>query len=92
MTVPVLKRIAEFAEAGATISAMRRKDRRAWRMIARNSPHSYTGSVGRMTPIWPGRVIAGHDLEPALASLGIAPDFSYSAAEPIATYASCIAS
>ena len=83
MTVPVLKRIAQLAEAGATIlgdapqgSPSLADDRSEFAALVYRL---WSGNA--MTPIGSGRVIAGHDLEPALASLGIAPDFSYSAPE-----------
>jgi hypothetical protein len=79
MTLPVLRRIAALAEAGATIvgtaptgSPSLADDAAAyWHVVRRLWSGGATTVVGR------GRVIAGHDMEAALAGIGIAPEFAY---------------
>lgn len=79
MTLPVLRRLAEFAEAGATIvgapptSSPSLADDPAEfaHLVSRLWPGGQTTAVGK------GRVINGKDIEAALATTGLGPDFSY---------------
>ncbi len=83
MTLPTLRRIAALAQAGAVIvgeppeSSPSLADDPA--AFARLTRMLWSGKP--VTPIGKGRVIAGHDVERALASLGIAPDFVYASPE-----------
>jgi hypothetical protein len=77
MTLPTLQRIAALAEAGATVvgaapasSPALGDDAVAFATLARRL---WSGTP--VTRVGKGRVIAGHDIEPALASVGIRPDF-----------------
>lgn len=81
MTLPVLRRIAELVEQGATVVGDAPK----------RSPGlddggcEYAALVGRLWPggematVGKGRVIAGRDVEAALGRIGVAPDFSVTA-------------
>jgi hypothetical protein len=81
MTLPVLRRIAQLVEAGATVVGARPSnspslgddpiefDRLAARLWQ-------SGRVGK------GRVISGRSVEDVLQSLAVAPDFDYTAARP----------
>jgi hypothetical protein len=84
MTLPVLQRIASFAEAGATIvgdapqsSPSLKDDKATFDSLVRRL---WSGQP--VTRIGQGRVIAGRDVEAALFSLGAAPDFSYAKQQP----------
>jgi hypothetical protein len=79
MTLPVLRRIAALAEAGATIvgnapqsSPSLNDDAAEFQALVRRL---WLGPT--TTEIGTGRVIAGSDVEAALASMGLVPDFSY---------------
>jgi hypothetical protein len=79
MTLPVLQRIASLAEAGATIvgeapqaSPSLKDDRATFNALVRRL---WNGQA--VTRIGQGTVIASKDVEAALASLGVDPDFSY---------------
>jgi hypothetical protein len=79
MTLPVLRRIAELAEAGATIigtapqsSPSLNDDVSAFSaLVTRLWAGSGTTNVGK------GRVIASEHVEDALISAGVRPDFDY---------------
>ncbi len=81
MSLPVLRRLAAFAEAGATIvgdaplSSPSLKDDAA--EFARLAGRLWGG--GAVTRVGQGRVIAGRDVEAALTQIGIAPAFSHGA-------------
>lgn len=81
MTLPILRRIAQFAEQGATIvgdaplgSPGLDGDAAEYRALCERL---WTGAP--TTRVGAGQVIAGHDVEAALAAIGSAPDFSYTA-------------
>jgi hypothetical protein len=84
MTLPILRRLAELAQSGATIvgaapeSSPSLKDDRT--EFAKLTHRLWSGE--RVTTVGQGRVIAGTDVEAALAQIGVAPDFSYRAADP----------
>ncbi|MFD1612331.1 glycosyl hydrolase [Sphingomonas tabacisoli] len=73
MTVPVLRRIAEFADAGVTIIG----DAPEASPGLKDDKLEFDALVRR---IWMGgaNVIAGQPVEAGLGARGIAPDFSYS--------------
>lgn len=78
MTLAVLRKLAVFAEAGATIvgdapqsSPSLLDDPAEFAQIVRR-----LWSGGAVTQVGHGRVIAGRDLEGALARIGVAPDFA----------------
>jgi hypothetical protein len=78
MTLPVLRRLASLVEAGATVvgaapkqSPSLKDDANEFRSIAQR----LWGSASTTT-VGKGKVIAGSDVEGALRSLGVAPDFS----------------
>jgi hypothetical protein len=84
MTLPVLRRVAALAEAGATIvgnapeaSPSLRDDRAAFDALVKRL---WTG--GPVTQVGQRRVIVGSDPEAALAALGVAPDFAYARPQP----------
>jgi hypothetical protein len=79
MTLPMLQRIAALAEAGATVvgtaplsSPALGDDAVAFAALARRL---WSGIP--VTNVGKGRVIAGRDIEAALASVGIRPDFQF---------------
>ena len=79
MTLPVLRRIATLAEAGATIvgnaptvSPALGDDRAEYDRLVRR-----LWSGGAQTAVGNGRVIAGQHVEAALAATGLAPDFAW---------------
>jgi alpha-L-rhamnosidase len=79
MTLPVLKRLAELVEGGATVvgtaptaSPSLADDRAQWAALVKVLwPGSPVALIGN------GRVIAGSDVEAALQSLGLAPDLRF---------------
>jgi hypothetical protein len=79
MTLTVLRRLAEFAESGATIigkaplrsPALRDDPTEHERLVRR------LWSGKELTRVGAGQVIASGDIESALASVGIVPDFNY---------------
>jgi len=79
MTLASLRRLHELAEAGATIVGMAPIDSPS----LADDPLEFKQLVrklwagGTSTSVGTGRVIASKDVESALASIGIAPDFSY---------------
>ena len=79
MTLPVLKRIANFAEAGATIVGRAPESSPS----LEDDKATFDALVHRLwsgaptTKIGQGSVIASGQVEAALASLGVEPDFSY---------------
>ncbi len=81
MSLPVLRRIAALAEAGATIVGTAPEGSPA----LGDDAAEYAALVRRLwggektTTVGKGRVIAGDDVEAALASIGVAPDFRTSA-------------
>jgi hypothetical protein len=84
MTLPVLRRLAALTEAGATIVGPAPKESPAFN----ENGDEYGALIKRLWPGQPstivgkGRVIASKDVEAALASLGVAPDFAYVKAAP----------
>jgi hypothetical protein len=79
MTLPVLKRLAAFAEAGATIigpapvsSPSLQDDPAAFSSLVRR-----LWGGGAVTKVGLGQVVASPDLEASLQGLGLAPDFSF---------------
>ena len=79
MTLPMLRRIAELAEAGATIVG----DAPTGSPSLVNDPADYAALVRRLwsggaeTMVGKGRVIAGLQVEAALDRVGTAPDLAY---------------
>jgi hypothetical protein len=78
MTLPVLKRIAALVEAGATVigeapqsSPSLHDDAAEFRALVKRLWGTADGRVGK------GRLIAGRDVEAALAMVGTVPDFTY---------------
>lgn len=79
MTLPVLRRIEELAEGGATIigrppredPALARDDVGYVSVVARLWPGNGQARIGK------GRVINSSDPDAALAAAGVAPDFRY---------------
>lgn len=79
MTLPVLRRIAALAEAGATVvgdapggSPSLNEDGPEYRALVRR-----LWSGRPVTAVGRGRVVAGRDVEGALRGIGAEPDFSY---------------
>jgi hypothetical protein len=84
MTLPVLRRIAAFAQDGATIvgdppngSPSLADDARAHAALVER-----LWGGGAVTTVGKGRVIAGRAVEAALAQSGVLPDFAYAGAQP----------
>lgn len=84
MTLPVLRRLATLVEQGATLigdaptgSPALGDDRAAFSALVRRL---WSGTP--VTTIGTGRVIAGHDVEAALAGTGLLPDFAYTKPAP----------
>jgi hypothetical protein len=81
MTLPVLKKLAAFVEAGGAIvgeapqSTPSLKDDPA--QFAALARRLWAG--GPVTTVGRGKVFAGQDVEAALLAIGVAPDFSYAA-------------
>jgi hypothetical protein len=82
MTLPLLKRVAELAEAGATVvgeapqgSPSLHEDTAEYRTLVKRL---WSGTS--VTSVGHGRVIASHDIESALHGIGVEPDFQYTAA------------
>ena len=80
MTLAVLRKLANFAEAGAVVvgdapesSPSLNDDRAAFDALVKRL---WTGQP--VTTVGQGRVIAGQHVEDALASLQVVPDFGYS--------------
>jgi hypothetical protein len=79
MTLGMLQRLAALAEAGATIVGAAPMDSPA----LTDDPAEFARLVHRLwsgspvTQVGRGRVIASKDIESALQSVGVAPDFSY---------------
>jgi hypothetical protein len=84
MTLPVLRRLAELVEGGATIIGVRPQgnpslagDPAEWNALAtRLWPGGDAASVGN------GRVIATSDIEAGLRAAGVTPDFRYAGGQP----------
>jgi hypothetical protein len=77
MTLPVLRRIAALAEAGATVvgrppggSPALGDDAEEYAALVRR-----LWGTGPTTAVGKGRVINGDDVEAALAAIGVSPDF-----------------
>jgi hypothetical protein len=77
MSLPVLRRVAALAEAGATIvgkapegSPGRGDDAAEYAALVRR-----LWGGGSTTAVGKGRVVPGNDVEAALASIGVPPDF-----------------
>jgi hypothetical protein len=81
MTLPVLRKLAAFAEAGATIVGFAPKGSPSLADDAgefmRLTKHLWSGAS--ITTVGKGRVIASGNIEATLADSAIAPDFSYAA-------------
>jgi len=84
MTFTTLARLAELAEAGATIVGQPPTGSPG----LQDNPMAYRALVarlwggGKITTIGRGRIIASSDIEAALGSLGIEPDFDYVKSRP----------
>jgi (4-O-methyl)-D-glucuronate---lignin esterase len=84
MTLPVLRQLASLVDAGATIvgqapesSPSLNDDKAAFDTLVRRL---WSGQP--VTTVGQGRVLASRDVEGALASLGVGPDFSYTKPDP----------
>jgi hypothetical protein len=79
MTVPVLRRLAELATAGATIVGSAPQSSPS----LKDDPSEFSQLVKRLwsgadsTQVGNGRIIDTQNVEQALASINVAPDFSY---------------
>lgn len=79
MTLPTLRRLADLVSSGGTIAG----DAPIGSPSLNDDPAEYQRLVrqlwagGAITQVGKGRVVAGKDVEAALAAIGIAPDFSY---------------
>lgn len=79
MSLSVLRRLAALAEAGAVIVGQAPQGSPS----LKDEATEYSSLVKKLwsgsstTKVGKGQVIAGTDVEAALASLGVAPDFSY---------------
>jgi len=82
MTLPTLRRLAQLAEQGATIVGV--APERAPGL--RDDPAAFQMLVGKLwsgapvTKIGQGQVVAGTDVEQALAATGLGPDFAHEGA------------
>ncbi|WP_395396011.1 glycosyl hydrolase (plasmid) [Novosphingobium sp. BL-8A] len=83
MTLPVLQRLADLADQGATIVG----DAPVASPSLADDPAAFSALVKKLWPgtavaqIGRGKIIAGHDLAAALGSAGAAPDFDYAGEE-----------
>jgi hypothetical protein len=81
MTLPVLRKLASLAEAGAVIVG----DPPQASPSLKDDPAAFDALVHRLwgggpvTGVGAGQVFAGRDVEAALAAAGASPDFSYTA-------------
>lgn len=81
MTLPVLRKLATFAEAGGTIVG----DAPQATPSLKDDPAEFAALVRRLwaggpvTAVGKGKVFAGKDVEAALAAIGAAPDFTFAA-------------
>jgi hypothetical protein len=79
MTLPTLQKVADLAQAGATVVGEAPKSSPS----VKDDKLAFEALVHRLwsgqpvTMVGQGRVIAGKDVEAALATIGVAPDFSY---------------
>ena len=79
MTVAVLRRLAELAQAGATIIGTAPDSSPS----LKDDPQEFASLVRRLwaggpvTPVGRGQVVAGREIETVLRTGGLAPDFSY---------------
>jgi hypothetical protein len=79
MSLDILRRVAALADAGAVVAG----DAPIGPPGLNDDPAEYARIVRRLwsgspvTEVGKGRVIAGRDIEAALAVLGLAPDFDY---------------
>ena len=79
MTVPALRRLAELAEDGATLSGPAPESSPS----LADDPAEFAALVKRLwagsavTAVGKGRVIAARDVEAALSQIGVAPAFDY---------------
>lgn len=79
MTLPMLRRLSELVEAGATVvgreptgsPSLDDKDSDFRALVAK----MWSGQA--VTPLGSGRVIASKDVEAVLGSIGVEPDFDY---------------
>jgi hypothetical protein len=84
MTLAALRRLAELADAGATIVGTAPESSPS----LKDDPAEFAAlahklwSGGAVTEVGQGRVIASHDIEAVLKADGLSPDFSYSGAAP----------
>ena len=83
MTLPVLRRIAALAEAGATVIG----DAPVGSPSLHDDPAAFSALVARLwggtaiTRVGQGRVVTGHDVEAALQLIALAPDFAVATAK-----------
>jgi hypothetical protein len=84
MTVGVLKRLAELAEAGATIVGTAPQSSPS----LKDDPAQFASLVKQLwsgapvTHLGKGQVVASHDIESVLQANGVAPDFRYTSDKP----------
>jgi hypothetical protein len=82
MTLTTLRRIADLVAQGATVVG----NAPSGSPSLKDDPAAYAALVARlwsgqpMTRVGEGQVIAGHDVEAALAQIGVAPDFTFQGA------------
>ena len=84
MTLPVLRRLAQLADAGITIvgtapegSPSLKDDKKEYAVLIHRL---WSGQA--VTRIGQGRVFASHDVESALGTIGVAPDVTFATQEP----------
>jgi hypothetical protein len=86
MTLATLRRLAALIEGGATVVGQ--KPAGSPSLTGADNAAEYAGLVARLWPGTPqaqvgkGRVIASSDIEAALASIGVVPDFAFTGASP----------
>ncbi|MDE2301176.1 MAG: glycoside hydrolase [Sphingomonadales bacterium] len=83
MTLATLRRIAALAEGGATIVGLKPEGSPSLMGADAAGAAEYAALVAKLWPggavtnVGAGRVIASHDIEAALATIGVAPDFTF---------------
>jgi len=75
MTPALLDKLATFAEQGASIMG----PPPTASLTLRGYPDSEAGMLARTDALWPARVLPTQPLDAVLDTLGVAPDFSYTA-------------
>lgn len=84
MTLAALEKIAVLVEGGATIVGEKPEGSPS----NQDDPARYAALVARLWPggeavqVGKGRVIASHDIERALAGVGVGPDFAFTGGQP----------